>query len=122
MDIIKKCRYVNTGGHCYVMFGNVETGEVGNPNGAWFAMSVDADVEPIIQFYETEEDAYNCDGEHGFIREVRESDHELWNGIEWMPEFCKEAFRYVIENGKGAERIMAMYDAEKYFGMVYDII
>lgn len=116
MDIIKSCEYVNTGGGCYVMFGNVHTGEVDNDD-AWFAMSVDADVEPIIQWYETAEDAYNCDAEHGFIREVRESD-----GEEWFAEFCKDAFRYAIENGKGFDRIMAMYDAEKHFGMVYDII
>ena len=116
MDIIKKCRYVNTGGHCYVMFGNVETGEVGNPNGAWFAMSVDADVEPIIQFYETEEDAYNCDAEHGFIREVRESD-----GEDWFTEFCVDAFRYVMENCTNTEeRMIAMYDAERHFGYVHE--
>ena len=121
MGEIKWCEYINTGGNCYVMFGNAETGEV-DGDGIWFAMSVDADVTPIIQFYLTREDAYNCDGEHGFIREVCESDHELWNGKEWMPEFCKDAFRYAIENGKGFDRIMAMYDAEKYFGMVYDII
>lgn len=121
MSEIKWCEYTNTGGNCYVMFGNVETGEV-DSNGAWFAMSVDADVEPIIQFYETEEDAYNCDAEHGFIREVRESDHEMWNGKEWMPEFCVDAFRYAIENGKGDARIVAMLDAEKYFGYVYDHI
>ena len=116
MNIIKKCRYVNTGGNCYVMFGNVETGEV-DSNGAWFAMSVDADVEPIIQFYETEEDAYNCDAEHGFIREVRESD-----GEDWFAEFCTDAFHYAIENGKisSVERMVAMYDAERYFGYIYE--
>lgn len=117
MDILKSCEYVNTGGHCYVMFGNVETGEVGNDDGAWFALSVDADIEPIIQFYDTAEDAYNCDAEHGFIRQVKESD-----GEEWFAEFCKDAFRYAIENGKGEDRVTAIYDAEKYFGMVYDII
>lgn len=100
------------------MFGNVETGEVDNPNGAWFAMSVDADVEPIVQFYETEEDAYNCDAEHGFIREVRESD-----GENWFAEFCEGAFRYAIENGITAEeRMIAMYDAERYFGYVHESI
>lgn len=117
MEEIKFAEYVNTGGNCYVMFGNVETGEV-DGDGIWFAMSVDADVTPIIQFYLTREDAYNCDAEHGFIREVRESD-----GEDWFAEFCVDAFRYVMENCTNTEeRLVAMYDAERYFGLVYDII
>ena len=116
MSEIKFAEYINTGGNCYVMFGNAETGEVGG-DGVWFAMSVDADVEPIIQFYETEEDAYNCDAEHGFIREVRESD-----GEDWFAEFCTDAFHYAIENSKtsSAERMVALYDAGRYFGYVYE--
>lgn len=116
MSILKSCEYLNMGGNCYVMFGNVYTGEVDNDE-AWFALSVDADVEPFIQWYETKEDAYNCDAEHGFIREVYESDGEYW-----FADFCKDAFRYAIENGTSEERIVAALDAEKYFGYVYDIV
>lgn len=117
MGILKSSEYVNTGGGCYVMFGNVETGEVDNPDGAWFAGSVDAADEPIIQWYESREDAYNCDAEHGFIREVRQSDGECkW----WFDELWRDAFEYAIKNGNVWDIPVAIYDAAKYFGMVFD--
>lgn len=114
MDILKSCEYINTGGNCYVMFGNVETGEA-EGDGAWFAGSVDAADEPIIQWYLTREDAYNCDAEHGFIREVRRDAGE-W----WFDELWRDAFAYAIENGNVWDIPVAIYDAAKYFGMVFD--
>ena len=112
MDILKWCEYINTGGNCYVMFGNVETGEA-EGDGAWFAGSVDADSCPIIQWYLTREDAYNCDAETGFIREVRRDDGEWWFDDLWLA-----AFKYAVEHGNPWDKGVAIADAEKYFGFI----
>lgn len=109
VSILKWCEYINTGGNCYVMFGNVETGEA-EGDGAWFAGSVDSADEPIIQWYESREDAYNADAETGFIREVRQSDGE-W----WFDDLWRDAFAYVMEHDPA--NLVAAWDAKKYFYM-----
>ena len=56
----------NTGGWVMIAFGKLTTGE-------WFAASLDSD---IISLYDNEQDAYDCDGVSGFIRDIYKEDEE----------------------------------------------
>ena len=112
MSHLKWSEYINTGGNCYVMFGNIETGEIGS-DGVWFAGSVDATDEPIIDLYLTREDAYNCDGETGFIRRVT-----LEEG-EWVRELWEDAFVFAIEHGSVRDATVAFNDLRAYFIPLY---
>lgn len=106
--VVLKSEYINTGGNCYVMFGLLNGCFLDMPELVWFAGSVDAEDTPRIDFYRTEESAYECDyGGENYIKTLYMDDGELPGEI-WRKAFCK-----AIATGTPWDSYVACIDYEK---------
>lgn len=108
MADVLKAEYLNTGGNCYVLFGTLHGSFADMPDIVYFAGSVDCEETPRIDFYRTEESAYNCDfGGDDYIQTAYLEDAD-WVGEIWRKAFCR-----AIAFGKSWDSYVACIDYEK---------
>lgn len=114
-----KAEYLNTGGNCYVLFGELYANVGGMMEDIHFAGSVDCEDRPRMDFYETAQSAYECNPDAQDFLMTAYPDED-----DFVMEIWKEAFCFCITHTTSRyDALVACDDLNKvltYHATMYD--